>query len=147
MAQIVKLWFVVVVLVLLGSSNLLAHHSFSPYDVYNPPVVMSGVVESWEWRQPHPVLKFRASSEYGGCLWTMEVATRRWQNAGVPTDAIKEGDEMAVMGWPKRDSTPEMVFGAFEIKGQDPIVFQATATGNSAPPSDDVVITRPVCDS
>ena len=128
------------------SSHLFAHHSFSPYDVYNPPVVLSGVVESWEWRQPHPILMFRASAEDGGCLWTMEIATRRWQNANVPTDAIKEGDEMAVMGWPKRDSSPEMVFGAFEIKGQDPIVFQTSATGNSNPPTDTVAITRPVCD-
>ena len=123
-----------------------AHHSLSPYDVYKPPIVLSGVVESWEWRQPHPILMFRVSAEHGGCLWTMEIATRCWQNANVPTDAIKEGDEMAVMGWPKRDSSPEMVFGAFEIKGQEPIVFQTSATGNSNPPSDTVTITRPVCD-
>lgn len=138
--------FAILLVSAIGSSHLAAHHSFSPYDVYNPPVVLSGVVESWEWRQPHPILKFRVTEEQGGCLWTMEIATRRWQNANVPTDAIKEGDEMAVMGWPKRDSTPEMVFGAFEIKGQDPIVFQTSATGNSAPPNDEVTITRPQCE-
>ena len=128
------------------SSNIAkAHHSFAPYDVYNPAIEISGVVESWEFRNPHPVLEFRASPEDGGCLWTMEVATRRWRNAEIPTDAITAGDEMIVIGWPARNSSPEMVFGGFEIKGQDRITFQTSATGNSNPPTDSVVITRPVC--
>lgn len=86
----------------------------SSYDVYDSPAVFSGVVESWEWWRPHLVMKFRASEQHGGHLWAIEVATQRRQNANIPTDAIKEDDEMAMMGWLRRDSSPEMVFGVFD---------------------------------
>ena len=92
------------------------------------------------------MLKFKVAAEDGGCLWTMEIANRRWLAADLPQDSIKAGDEMIVIGWPARDSSPEMIFGGFEIKGQPRIVFQTSATGNSNPPTSSVVITRPVCE-
>ena len=64
----------------------------------------------------------------------------------LPIDLIKPDDEMIVMIWPARNSSPEALMGAFEIKGQERIVLQTRATGNSDPPTDTVTITRPVCE-
>lgn len=123
-----------------------AHHSFSIYEVYKDPIEFSGVVESWQYRNPHSILKFKVDAEYGGCVWTMEVRNRIWDRMELPRDLIKADDEMIVMLWPARDSSPEALMGAFEIKGEERVVLQTTATGNSDPPTNTVTITRPVCE-
>ncbi len=119
-----------------------AHHSFAPYDVYNDPIEFAGVVESFEFIRPHPVMKLKGAD---GCLWTLGVAQRWWNRAELPEDALKAGDELIVIGWPARDSSPELLLAGFEIKGSERIVFQTRATGNSNPPENEVTITWPVC--
>ena len=119
-----------------------AHHSFAPYDVYNDPIEFAGVVESFEFIRPHPVLMVKGED---GCLWTLGVANRWWNRAELPEDAIKAGDELIVIGWPARDSSPELLLAGFEIKASERIVYQTRATGNSDPPEHEVTITRPVC--
>ena len=119
-----------------------AHHSFAPYDVYNDTIEFAGVVESFEFIRPHPVLKLKGED---GCLWTLGVAQRWWNRAELPEDAIKAGDELIVIGWPARDSSAEMLLRGFEIKGSERIIYQDRATGNSNPPENEVTITRPVC--
>ena len=132
--------------VLLVSSYAGAHHSFGIYDVYNDPIEFTGVAESWQYRNPHSILMIKVDEEFGGCVWTMEVRNRIWTRMELPLDLIKPGDEMTVTLWPARNSSPEALMGAFEIKGQEPVVLQTTATGNSNPPTDTVSITRPVCE-
>ena len=132
--------------VIFFSSYAGAHHSFSIYDVYNDPIEFSGVVQSWEYKNPHAILMFKVDAAHGGCVWSMEVRNRLWSNMELPTDLIKPDDKMIVMVWPARNSSPEAVMGAFEIKGQERIVLQTRATGNSDPPTDTVTITRPVCE-
>lgn len=119
-----------------------AHHSFAPYDVYNDTIEFAGVVESFEFIRPHPILKLKGED---GCLWTLGVAQRWWNRAELPEDAIKAGDELIVIGWPARDSSAEMLLRGFEIKGSERIIYQDRATGNSSPPENEVTITRPVC--
>ena len=127
---------------MLLSAYASAHHSFAPYDVYNDTIEFAGVVESFEFIRPHPVLKVKGED---GCLWTLGVAQRWWNRAELPEDAIKAGDELIVIGWPARDSSPEMLLRGFEIKGSERIIYQDRATGNSDPPENEVTITRPVC--
>lgn len=134
-------------LLLLLPSTVLAHHSFSAYDVYAPSIELSGVVESWSFRNPHAILRLKANSADGGCVWTMEVRNRLWNNMRLPRDAIKVGDQITVTGWPARDSSPKMIFGAFHIQGQEKVVLQTSARGNSERPTDSVVITRPKCEN
>lgn len=123
-----------------------AHHSFGIYDVYNAPIQFTGVVERWRYTNPHSLLTIKVDEEFGGCVWTMEVRNRLWDAMELPRDLIKSDDKMTVMLWPKRDSSPEALMGAFHIKGQEPVVLQTSATGNSSPPTNTVTITRPVCD-
>ena len=123
-----------------------AHHSFSIYDVYNDPVEFSGVVQSWQYKNPHALLTIKVDAEHGGCVWTMEVRNRIWSRMELPTDLIKPNDEMVLTIWPARDSSPEALMGAFQLNGGEQIVLQTTATGNSNPPTNTVTITTPVCD-
>lgn len=132
--------------VMVVSGYAVAHHSFAIYDVYNDPIEFTGVVESWRYRNPHSLLRIKVDAEYGGCVWTMEVRNRLWERMELSRDLIKPNDEMTVMLWPARNSSPEALMGAFEIKGQERVVLQMTATGNSDPPTDTVTITRPVCE-
>ena len=92
-----------------------AHHSFAPYDIRNK-IEFSGVVESWRFVRPHPVLELK---EQGGekHTWSIEVATRQWLRQEIPTDAIKAGDVLDVVVWPARDGSPEGVLSAFTNNG------------------------------
>lgn len=92
-----------------------AHHSFAPYDIRTK-IEFSGVVESWRFVRPHPMLELR---EEGGeeRTWRIEVATRRWEQQEIPTDAIKAGDVLDVVVWPARDGSPEGVLSAFTNDG------------------------------
>ena len=92
-----------------------AHHSFAPYDIRTK-IEFSGVVESWRFARPHPILELKAE---GGeeHVWRIEVATRRWEQQEIPTDAIKEGDVLDVVVWPAKDGSPEGVLSAFTKDG------------------------------
>jgi len=136
----------IVSVVIVFSGYTAAHHSFAIYDVYNDPIEFSGVVQSWQYRNPHSILQFKVDAEHGGCVWTMEVRNRIWDRMELPRDLIEADDEMIVMLWRARDSSPEALMGAFEIKGQERVVLQTSATGNSDPPTNTVTITRPVCE-
>ena len=92
-----------------------AHHSFAPYDIRTK-VEFSGVVESWTFVRPHPILELREEGAEGR-IWRIEVATRRWERREIPTDAIKEGDVLDVVVWPARDGSPEGVLSAFTNDG------------------------------
>lgn len=92
-----------------------AHHSFAPYDIRTK-IEFSGVVESWRFARPHPILELKEDSGEEH-VWRIEVATRRWEQQEIPTDAIKEGDELDVVVWPARDGSPEGVLSAFTKHG------------------------------
>ena len=92
-----------------------AHHSFAPYDIRTK-IEFSGVVESWRFVRPHPMLELREEGEEGR-TWRIEVATRRWEQQEIPTDAIKAGDVLDVVVWPARDGSPEGVLSAFTNDG------------------------------
>ena len=92
-----------------------AHHSFAPYDIRTK-IELSGVVESWQFVRPHPILELREEGAEGR-TWRIEVATRRWERQEIPTDAIKEGDVLDVVVWPARDGSLEAVLSAFTNDG------------------------------
>ncbi|MFL2546101.1 MAG: DUF6152 family protein [Candidatus Rariloculaceae bacterium] len=92
-----------------------AHHSFAPYDIRQK-VEFSGVVESWRFARPHPILMIREDGE-DGRTWKLEVATRQWERQEIPKDAIESGDALDVVIWPARDGSAEGVLSAFTNDG------------------------------
>ena len=100
--------------VLLAGSAI-AHHSFAPYDIRQT-IEVSGVVESWRFMRPHPILELREEGE-NGRTWTIEVATRAWERQEIPHDAIENGDFLDAVVWPARNGSAEGVLSAFTIDG------------------------------
>lgn len=100
---------------LLLATGATAHHSFAPYDIRTR-IELTGVVESWRFIRPHPQLVLRETGD-DGRTWTLEVATRQWERQEIPRDAIRNGDQLDVMIWPRRDGSPEGVLSAFTSDG------------------------------
>ena len=99
--------------VLLPAAASYAHHSFAPFDIRNS-IEISGVVESFVFRRPHPRL-ILVNDE--GVKWDIEIPTRFWERSGLPQDAIEAGDEIMVRGFPARTGAPKMAMGGFEKNG------------------------------
>ncbi len=105
----------VLVAALLLSGGAQAHHSFAPYDIRQT-IEFSGVVESWRFARPHPILILKEEGE-NGRSWRIEIATRRWEQQEIPTDAIADGDLLDVVVWPARDGSAEGALSAFTNDG------------------------------
>ncbi len=98
---------------LVPATAVLAHHSFAPFDIRNP-IEVSGVTEKWVYRRPHPML-YLVDEE--GVTWEIEVPIRRWERAGLESDAIKPGDELVVKVFPARNGSPEAAMSGFTLDG------------------------------
>lgn len=100
--------------VLLPVAASFAHHSFAPFDIRNP-IEVTGVVEEWTYRRPHPQLIL---IDKENVRWDIEVPIRRWERAGHPPDAIVAGDELVVRVFPARNKSPEGAMSGFEKDGK-----------------------------
>lgn len=105
------LFSLIVVLTPAAVSN--AHHSFAPYDINNA-IEITGVAEDFPWRRPHPTITIVDDENVS---WEIEVPTRGWERAGIPHDAIKEGDRVRVRGFPARNGSSKMALSGFEVHG------------------------------
>ena len=103
----------VALLSLMGTSDAFAHHSFAPYDIRNP-VEIAGVAEDWAYRRPHPKLSL---VDEEGVSWEIEVPIRRWERAGLDSDAIEPGDELVVRVFPARNGKPFAAMSGFTKNG------------------------------
>ena len=90
-----------------------AHHSFAPYDIRNP-IEISGVTEDYVYRRPHPKLSL---VDEEGVSWDIEVPNRRWEQAGLATDAIEAGDQLVVRLFPARNGAPKAAMSGFTKDG------------------------------
>jgi hypothetical protein len=94
---------VVVALVLAtaaAGSSLSAHHSYSAYET-NRIVEVDGVIDEFEWRAPHSLLKVRGDD---ASLYIFEwQAPLSLQRRGIQPDTLKTGDRIVVTGNPHRE--------------------------------------------
>ncbi len=106
-----------------------AHHSFAPYDIRTK-IEFSGVVESWRFIRPHPMLELKEDGAEGR-TWRIEVATRQWERQEIPTDAIQAGDVLDVVVWPARNGSPEGVLSAFTNDGVYRLIHEEVRQGSA----------------
>ena len=90
-----------------------AHHSFAPYDIRNSTEI-AGVAEDFSYRRPHARLSLLDDE---GVSWDIEVPNRRWERAGLPTDAIAPGDQLVVRIFPARNGDPKAAMSGFTKDG------------------------------
>lgn len=94
-------------LVLLGVSPVMAHHSFATEYDRTKPVSVTGVVKKVEWRNPHiwfyvDVKGARGeSTTWGFSGGPPSFLTRQ----GIPKDVLKTGDVVKVDGFRARDGS------------------------------------------
>lgn len=81
-------------------SSLSAHHSYSAYET-DRLVEVEGVVDEFEWRAPHSLLKVRADDNQ---LYIFEwQAPIGLQRRGIQQDTLKKGDRVHAKGNPHRE--------------------------------------------
>jgi hypothetical protein len=90
-----------------------AHHSFAAFDIRNA-IEITGVTEDFVYRRPHPKLTVLDDENV---MWEIEVPIRFWNQAGLPEDAIKPGDEVIVRGFPARSGAPKLAMSGFKKDG------------------------------
>ena len=83
-----------------AGGSLSAHHSYSAYEVGRL-VEIEGVIDEFEWRAPHSLLKVKADD--GGMYIFEWQAPLSLQRRGIQQDTLKPGDRIVVAGNPHRD--------------------------------------------
>ena len=105
---------ILVFLTLAISPSVFAHHSYAPYDIRNP-IEISGVVEEYVYRRPHPMITFLDDE---GVEWEIEIPILFWTRNGYDQDTLKQGDELVILGWPARNGHSEMALSGFTLDGE-----------------------------
>ena len=91
--------FVLALGIVAAAASLSAHHSYSAYDTARL-VEVQGVLEEFEWRAPHSLIKVRDEE---GRLYIFEwQASGSLQRRGVQEDTLKKGDRLVIAGNPHR---------------------------------------------
>lgn len=98
---------------LMISASAFSHHSYAPYDIRNP-IEISGVVEDFVYRRPHPMLTLLDNE---GVEWEIEIPILFWDRYEYGEDTVKQGDELIVLGWPARNGRPDMALSGFTLAG------------------------------
>jgi hypothetical protein len=95
-------------LALAASASLQAHHGVAAYDV-DASVTVRGVVEAFEWGNPHALIRLRGADD-ARLVWTAETAGLViLSRAGWSKETLKPGDECTLIGHAARNGSPNMI--------------------------------------
>lgn len=95
-------------LLLLGTAlPSLAHHSFAVFFDEKANVTLTGVVEEFQFRNPHGLIRMVVKDEAGKeQVWRAETNSPSiLERRGWKRDTLKAGDAITVEGWPARDGS------------------------------------------
>lgn len=94
----------IVAVVTLAPLAAQAHHSFAVHFVPEGEVIVSGVVSSFRFANPHGVLEFTVINEDGDAeAWRAETnSPSLLRRRGWTKTSLEAGDEITVTGWPAR---------------------------------------------
>ena len=85
-----------------------AHHSFAVFFDSQKSVTLSGVVEEFQFVNPHGLIRMLVRKEGGGEAEEWKVETNSpsiLRRRGWAPDIIKKGEMITVEGWPARDNS------------------------------------------
>ncbi len=94
-------------IILAGSSPVMAHHSFAMFD-QSKPVTLSGSVTAFEWTNPHAYIEIDVTREKGGVQhWSIELGSPSiLMQAGWKFKDLKKGDKVTARISPLRSGQP-----------------------------------------
>jgi hypothetical protein len=85
-----------------------AHHSFAVFFDSQKSVTVSGVVEEFQFVNPHGLIRMLVRKEGGGDAEEWKIETNSpsiLRRRGWTPDIIKKGEMITVEGWPARDNS------------------------------------------
>jgi hypothetical protein len=85
----------------------LAHHSFAVFFDDRRSVSVTGVVEEFQFRNPHGLIRLKVKGEDGSeQVWKAETNSPSiLERRGWKRDSLKAGEIITVEGWPARDGS------------------------------------------
>jgi hypothetical protein len=92
-------------LLLAAAMPVLAHHSFAVFFDQDKSVSVTGVVEEFQFRNPHGLIRLTVKKA-GGATETWKAETNSpsiLERRGWKADSIKVGETITIDGWPSRD--------------------------------------------
>ena len=95
------------VVLLAGSSRVLAHHSFSATYDSSQQMQLEGSVKEFVWRNPHSFLRIDVTEKDGTVkTWTLEWGSiSQLAKTEMSRTTLKPGDTIVVNGEPARDTS------------------------------------------
>jgi hypothetical protein len=91
--------------------TLMAHHSTATYDLIHGTII-SGVVRSFEWENPHAQLFLDVAAEGETEHWEIEMESPEiLKRLGWTKDSLKPGDSISVVGSRAKDQSFKMRAG------------------------------------
>ena len=102
--------FVIVAVLLSGSSSIFGHHGNSDYDLKNQ-VTLRVTVTDFLFINPHSFIKFTAQNDQGNTdEWQGELPSPGLlaRRAGWTKDTVKPGDQITVIGSPAKNGSHTM---------------------------------------
>lgn len=95
-------------------ATALAHHGWGSYDAQNPQT-LSGTIERVEFANPHATVWLKTPAK----TWEVVLAPPfRMTNRQLPGSALKEGEQVEVMGYPHRTRDVELRAEWIRVAGQ-----------------------------
>jgi hypothetical protein len=96
-----------VVVSVLGSTPLLAHHSYAAFD-RDKEVTLSGVVKEFQWNNPHAWIQVHVVDEKGRAVeWGIECGSPNMMaRTGWRSTTLKPGDKIVAVVNPLKDGRP-----------------------------------------
>jgi len=89
---------------LLAAAPLLAHHGWSSYDAEQT-MTLTVELEQVRYRNPHAEVEITHDGE----PWVVVLApTSRMSARGLPQGALVAGKTITIVGYPRKDGTPEL---------------------------------------
>jgi Family of unknown function (DUF6152) len=100
--------------VLLAAASASAHHGWGGYDATQV-LTVTGKIQEMTYANPHGTLKLEAP----GKVWIVTLAPPfRMQNRGLPSEALKVGTTVTVVGYPNRTEPTELRAERITVNGQ-----------------------------
>jgi hypothetical protein len=102
------------ILLAAGAAN--AHHGWGSYDA-SQVLTLTGKIQEMTYANPHGMLKLEVQTP--DKVWVVTLAPPfRMQNRNLPSDALKPGTTVTVVGYPSRNDPTEMRAERITVNGQ-----------------------------
>lgn len=122
---------VLLIVAAVSTAPALAHHSFAVFFDENASVSVTGVVQEFQFRNPHGLIRLAVKKPGGEETWKAETNSPSiLERRGWTRDTLKVGETITIEGWPSRDGAHYLRVRA--VRRADGKVIGTAPTAESA---------------